>query len=173
MSDWYDRLVSRFGSAVPPAEHLAVREDLQPLLEELFAALAGYHIRIYGIAERTERLVVIDARVSDDIAAADKMVVYRILEEYQERVQENTKTTGYGFETTQHVPCPFCAAPEFMVFKVMDAEEAMNAGATCGECGRSARMPVTRTPGTMWFEMVQTGGPDQPEWLYPKIKRVS
>ncbi len=90
MSDpvWYRRLVARHGGAVPSIEHLQIRPDLAPVVDDLFAALAGYPVRIHGIAERGEGLVVIDARVSDDITAADKKTVYAILEEYQERLND-------------------------------------------------------------------------------------
>ncbi|MGE6743304.1 hypothetical protein ACQKGC_23820 [Allorhizobium pseudoryzae] len=72
------------------AEHLRVREGLQPIIDDLFQDLADYAhaVHIYGIIDRGEGLVVIDARVSDDITAADKYTVYRILEEYQERLNE-------------------------------------------------------------------------------------
>jgi hypothetical protein len=87
---WYRRLVERFGSAVPAAEHLQIRADLHPIVDDLFAELANFHhaCRVYGIVERADGLVVIDARVSDDNTSADKKVVYRILEEAQERLNE-------------------------------------------------------------------------------------
>ncbi|GMB82739.1 hypothetical protein NN6n1_35220 [Shinella zoogloeoides] len=90
MSDpvWYRRLVSRHGDAVPAAEHLQIRPDLQPIVDDLFHALAGYPVRVYSISTRDEGLVIIDARVQDDIAAADKQTVYRILEEAQERLND-------------------------------------------------------------------------------------
>lgn len=90
MSDsaWYDRLVARFGNAVPAAEYLQIRPDLAPIVDDLFHALAGYPVRIHGIAERDEGLVVIDARVSDSITVDDKMAVYRILEAMQERLND-------------------------------------------------------------------------------------
>lgn len=88
MSDWYRRLVERFGSAVPAAEHLQIRPDLALIVDDLFHALAGYPVRVHGISTRDEGLVVIDARVSDDITPADKQTVYGILEEAQERLNE-------------------------------------------------------------------------------------
>lgn len=90
MSDlaWYRRLVERFGDAVPAAEHLQIRPDLVPIVDDLFAALAGYSVRVHGITERDEGLVVIDARVSDDITADDKQTVYRTIEDIQERLND-------------------------------------------------------------------------------------
>lgn len=85
---WYRSLVARHGDAVPAAEHLQIEADLAPIVDNFFLALAGYPVRIHGIAERGEGLVVIDARVSDDITAADKKTVYAILEEYQERLND-------------------------------------------------------------------------------------
>lgn len=86
---WYDRLVARHGDAVPAAEHLQIGPDLHPVVEDLFHTLAGYPVRVHGISTHDEGLVVIDARVSDDIAAADKQTVYRILEEAQERLNDH------------------------------------------------------------------------------------
>jgi hypothetical protein len=87
---WYGALRERHGDAVPAAEHLPIREGLQPIVDELFAELADYAhvVRIYGITERDEGLVVLDARVSDDITASDKQTVYRILEAMQERLND-------------------------------------------------------------------------------------
>jgi hypothetical protein len=90
MSDpvWYRRLVERFGDAVPAAGNLQIRPDLAPIVDDLFAALAGYPVRVHGIAARDEGLFVIDARVSDNITSDDKKTVYAILEEYQERLND-------------------------------------------------------------------------------------
>ncbi len=87
-TDWYRYLVARHGDAVPAAEHLQIRADLYPVVDDLFSALAVYPVRVYGIAERSQGLVVIDARVSDDITAADKAAVYRVLEDIQERLND-------------------------------------------------------------------------------------
>ncbi len=96
------------------------------------------------------------------------------MEEYVARFGRNQATTGYGIEgVTQHCPCPFCAAADWLVFRVLDTKEALRKGATCRECGRSARAHYrVDLPGHVEFEMVQTGGPDQPEWLQPKMRRV-
>ena len=95
-------------------------------------------------------------------------------EEYIKRYYANQRMTSYGLDTTCHVPCPFCAAPDFMVYRIIDVEETINKGATCKECGRSCAMPVTITDDGLGksFEMVQTAGPDQPDWMTPKMRRA-
>jgi len=92
--------------------------------------------------------------------------------EYLERFHANQKLSGYGLDVTVHLPCPFCAAPDFMVYKVIDSEAAMVDGSTCKECSRSAAMEFSvNTPSQKAFEVVQTGGDDQPDWLEPKMRR--
>jgi hypothetical protein len=99
--------------------------------------------------------------MSDPISAA----------EYNERFQANVRVEGFGLEVTMHMPCPFCAAPDFMVYKVLSTEEAMKSGGSCKQCGRSAAALFDRTPDRIRFSIVQTGGPDQPAWMEPKMPR--
>ena len=94
--------------------------------------------------------------------------------EYLRRFFLSQKIEGYGLDTTIHMPCPFCAAPDWLVHKLICTHEALESGATCKECERSAKAVFTETKasGVTAFEMVQTAGPDQPEWLQPKMRRV-
>lgn len=92
--------------------------------------------------------------------------------EYIQRFAENQKIEGMGIGNVHvHMPCPFCAAADFVVYELLDTEEALEKGGECKECGRAARAIVTRHSGGVQFEMVQTKGPDQPEWLVPKMRR--
>lgn len=43
---------------------------------------------------------------------------------------------------------------------------------TCQECGRTAKAVIKHDASGIAFEFVQTGGPDAPEWLKPKMRRV-
>ena len=88
------------------------------------------------------------------------------------RINLNQQVTGFGFDTTMHMPCPFCGAPDFMVFKVIDTLEASKQGGTCKECKRSMKTIVTSIRGGRNMEFVQSAGPDQPDWLSPKMRRV-
>lgn len=93
--------------------------------------------------------------------------------EYLKRFHENNKVTGFGIGNVYcHVPCPFCAAPEFMCWEILAVEDAMKRGATCKECGRSAKAIFKNINGGKSFEIVQTGGVEQPEWLEPKMRRI-
>jgi hypothetical protein len=85
-------------------------------------------------------------------------------EEYNARFQASRRMSGYGLDTTVHLPCPFCAAPDWLVHRVIDTEAAMSEGATCQECGRSARAIINTQNGNKTFEIVQTGGFDPPPW---------
>lgn len=91
------------------------------------------------------------------------------IEEYNARHRANLRFEGFGLEAISHLPCPFCAAPDFMVFKLLDSTSAFEAGATCGECGRSMRA-VIRRGRDITMDIVQTGGPD-PAPCMPKMRR--
>lgn len=97
-------------------------------------------------------------------------------EEYIARQQASQHLSGYGADTTVHVPCPFCAAPEWLVHRVIDTEAAMSKGATCKKCGRTARAHIATHPGGgKSFEIVQTGGPDPPPWhrkMFPMRRSI-
>jgi hypothetical protein len=96
------------------------------------------------------------------------------LGEYLERFRANERLFGHGVETGVAIPCPFCAAPDFLRYKVLEVREALEIGATCQACGRSARAQfVDSLAPSISFEIVQTGGPDQPAWLRPQMRRVS
>lgn len=94
-------------------------------------------------------------------------------EEYLARFHANQRTSGFGITgTTVHMPCPFCAAADWLVTPVIDTEENMQRDTTCSECGRSSLAIVRRSHHGVEFEFVQTGGADPPEWLTPKMRRV-
>jgi hypothetical protein len=94
-------------------------------------------------------------------------------DEYLKRFAANQKVSGHGLETTVHAPCAFCAAPDFMVHRIIDIEAAMRQGATCKECGRSAKALFSTLPdGGKQFEIVQIGGDDPPAWLDPPPRRT-
>lgn len=93
-------------------------------------------------------------------------------DEYRVRFHRNHRVEGYGMETTTVAPCPFCAAPDWQKWPIVTVAEAVGKEATCRECGRSAKALVKRDAHGVSFEFVQTGGPDQPEWLTPKMRRI-
>lgn len=93
------------------------------------------------------------------------------MEQYTELAYQNQQITGFGLKTTIHLPCPFCCFPDFMVYKILDAENVPARPHACKCCGRSARCLFNRMPGRTTIEVVQTGGDDQPTWLVPKMRR--
>jgi hypothetical protein len=95
------------------------------------------------------------------------------MEEYSAKVMANMAVTGWGIGVTNHTPCPFCAEPDWLVFRVIDTEEAIKRDTTCQHCGRSAKALVQRDAGGVSFEFVQTGGADPPPWLTPAPRRVA
>lgn len=86
--------------------------------------------------------------------------------EYEVRYAKNQRIEGYGIEGVRiHVPCPFCAASDFIVHKIMDTEAAHARGAVCRECNRGCRMVATAVSGGKAFRFVQTIGPTAPRWV--------
>ncbi len=92
--------------------------------------------------------------------------------DYKARHAKNVKITGTGLNTTMSEPCPFCAAPDFWVYRVIDVVQVITQEHVCEHCARGARVIVTRTPTSVHFVVEQTQGPDQPDWLIPKLRRA-
>jgi len=92
--------------------------------------------------------------------------------EYLRLFEQNTKIKGFGLNVSQEVPCPFCAAPGFMEYRIIDCEEMMSQEHVCKECGRGSKALFRVTLNTKSFEFVQTQGPDQPAWLLPSMRRI-
>jgi hypothetical protein len=94
------------------------------------------------------------------------------LKEFEEKFQKNTKYSGMGLGTTIHVPCGFCAEPDFMVYKITDCDEALKKGAICRNCKRGIKTVFkVDQPGNKVFEMVQFCGPDAPRYI-AGIRRI-
>jgi hypothetical protein len=83
----------------------------------------------------------------------------------------NALSSGFGFDTAMHLPCPGCGAKDFMVYRIIESEQAMERGAVCKECERGFRMPVSRSGNSISFTFVQSSGPDLPAWFKLPIKR--
>jgi hypothetical protein len=92
-------------------------------------------------------------------------------DEYIRLYTANQHMSGRGLETRLHIPCPWCASGEFMVYRVVDVYLALEAGAVCGECGRGMRAIVTRSGGGVQCEFVQTCGDPGPDYV-PAMRRV-
>lgn len=93
------------------------------------------------------------------------------LEEYNQRCKANMQISGRYSDTTIHMPCLFCGAAEFMVYKILEMKPVCSVGATCKECGRAAKAIFSGDAHSAQFEFVQTVGDDPPEWLPIPIRR--
>lgn len=96
------------------------------------------------------------------------------IDEYLAAFTKNSRIDGFGFDTKMHTPCPFCAAPDFHVFKITHTEQELNQERVCKECGRGMTvLTATSEDGrSKRLSFYQTSGPDQPEWLEPKMPRA-
>lgn len=95
-------------------------------------------------------------------------------EEYTERFRKNQTMTGLGSAVEVHSPCPFCAAKDWQIFRIISMEQDTGSPTQCVECGRTAQILYThKLDGGVHFEVVQTGGDDPPEWLPgPAMRRI-
>ncbi len=101
------------------------------------------------------------------------------LEEHSARYDRNKSVTWAGPDNqvaTVHVPCPWCAAADFVVIDVHPGEYArdlidgLGAHHTCVECRRGGRFLITHAnpaTGTYHYEVAQTLGDPPPAWLLP------
>lgn len=95
-------------------------------------------------------------------------------DEYLARFAANQKVSGFGAETTQHFPCPFCAAPDWLVSRILEVETKIQQDTRCAECGRSAKALVQKdlVHGGTRIELVQISGPDAVPLFDPPIRRI-
>lgn len=94
-------------------------------------------------------------------------------DEYNRLIMERSRVFGFGMETSFSAPCPFCCAPDWMTYKVLEVEEVMKRGAVCKDCGRGVRAVFSvDQPGHKQFEFVQTCGPDPDLPFLPPMRRV-
>lgn len=96
-------------------------------------------------------------------------------EEYEERFAKNTQIFGMGMTTSMSMPCPFCAAPNFMRYMILQMEEEITKEHVCKECSRGMRAQILIEHRglckTMHF--IQTRGPDcTAEWVPPMHKEL-
>jgi hypothetical protein len=86
-------------------------------------------------------------------------------DEYEEKLDQNTRMSGTGADLTMHLPCPFCATADFLVYKLIDQQEALMKGAVCPACNRGMRAEVEVRGDETLVEFVQTSGDAPPDFL--------
>jgi hypothetical protein len=91
---------------------------------------------------------------------------------FMTRFNENQEIWGTGINNMRmRTPCPFCAAPNFLTFKLTDVRKAMQVPTTCSECKRGCKAVFNIYGRSVDFELVQTSGPDQPFWAKTRMRR--
>lgn len=96
------------------------------------------------------------------------------MEELRVNTMIHLRTEGYGVETKSILPCPFCASPDWLVFPVtagLNGYVEEQKPRFCKNCCRTARVIIVRSKDSVTFEIVQTDGPEPPEWMQPKPRR--
>lgn len=97
------------------------------------------------------------------------------------RQARNVRIEGQFTSTTMYMCCPGCGAPDWLAAKPftlgadgmpdMKLHQQYNEGAVCKECERGFRMPITVSENETRWTIVQTSGPDLPDWYKLPIKR--
>lgn len=99
-------------------------------------------------------------------AQSDTLAEPRTQAEFERRYHASAQMDGVGIAgTMMHVPCPFCAAPDWIVHKLVDTQRAYRKGAVCNQCLRSAHAVCDSVQGYTSLRMVQTGGADPAPWV--------
>lgn len=94
-------------------------------------------------------------------------------EEYEAAYMAACGITGYGLEVTQILACPFCCAPDYQRIRIVAADHDIANEVICANCKRGTKGLITRKDGGTSFEIVQTTGPDIPDWPWmPPIRRI-
>jgi hypothetical protein len=99
-------------------------------------------------------------------------------EEFDIRFAANAYADPDGsMECAFHIPCPFCAAPDFVVAKLLEFNMITSMARTCRECDRGVKLvlkpvhhPKTGNLIGESYQFLQTHGEDPPSWA--PMKRV-
>lgn len=95
------------------------------------------------------------------------------VEEYNAKSHAGIRYFGHGIrETGMSIPCPFCAAPDFVEYKLIEMEAVMSKEIVCKACGRGMRTIFERSRDGVKMEMVQSRG-DQPPAYLPKMRAIA
>lgn len=86
-------------------------------------------------------------------------------EEYEKKYAANERLEGTGAETTVHMPCPFCAEPDFAVEKLIGFAEALGTEHVCKHCNRGAKTLVKEKGNVTSLLMFQTRGDPPPPYM--------
>ena len=88
------------------------------------------------------------------------------LADLNERQSANMRIEGFGFDgITISLPCPFCGAPDNLIYKLYEVEQAVARGASCKECNRSWRVRSESSAHSTTWRIFLTAGPDLPAFM--------
>lgn len=85
-------------------------------------------------------------------------------EEFERRFRGHTRMSGQGAEVQVHMPCPFCGARDWAVYRLLEMPARLARPTECKACGRSAALLTDWGASSASGRFVQTGGPDAPPW---------
>ena len=89
----------------------------------------------------------------------------RTLDEFNARAAQSMRMEGTGLETAQVYCCPFCAAPDWAIIKVIETDTELPKERGCSECGRTGKFIIHSDGANVSIDFVQVGGPPPPDYL--------
>jgi hypothetical protein len=92
---------------------------------------------------------------------------------FLDRFHRNVQAVRCDVHSGLGLPCPFCGAKYFTFYPIFHAGVQLVMG--CRECHRQGYFcfePFDEH-GNRTFYIIQTGGPKQPSWFYPRIGWVN
>lgn len=96
------------------------------------------------------------------------------IDELNAKCLANNVIDGFGIGNVHTtIACPFCGEPGFLKYEILEVEKKMTEGAVCSHCNRGCRAEFVHDKGSIGFCLVQTSGPDVPDWYQPKMRRAS
>lgn len=92
---------------------------------------------------------------------------------YADNHSTEGELTAAGVRVVSRIPCPFCAAPNFLVYTLADVLLRTLEECICSECGRGAKFYADDEVNGLYFRPIQSRGPNPPEWMGNRIERLS
>lgn len=90
--------------------------------------------------------------------------------EFESLYHSNARVSGYGALVTQHLPCPFCAAPDWLDVPIAKlalegSQKVFGTPRTCVECKRTAKVLVAETASMTSMRLLLIEGDEPAEYL--------
>lgn len=87
------------------------------------------------------------------------------VDEYNILFKQSYHLEGSGSLTRVHFPCYLCAAPDFLVCRLLDLQDEMQGEHKCLACQRTVQAIVTEHLGARTVRLILVDGPEAAPWM--------